>query len=281
MAIPPELTVGIPVYNEAYSVVTAIASVLNQTWSGTKEILIVDDGSTDDTVQVITAIAQRHKEIRLVRHLENQGRPAARSTLMNEARGEFFAMLDADDEWYPDKLVRQFSLLADLRVDGSVDPRKLMVCGNLHHIDKDTGEERVKNFAKAYGQQGYDIRRVLKGDNTPISQVALLKTDFMREIGAFDAQLARAQDWDFLIRFFDAGGQIDFVPGAPLAIFYFTRQGRNSALVSKCMEHVIAKHAALYEQFGLDRDSILSSIQGYIKSFEPTSMTATGGQAIA
>ncbi|WP_339756949.1 glycosyltransferase family 2 protein [uncultured Hoeflea sp.] len=260
------LTVGIPVYNENFSINRALASILNQSWTGSYEILIVDDGSTDDTVQVVENLAIHYPQIRLVKHEKNMGRPVTRSTLAREARGEWFAMLDADDEWYPDKIQRQFDLIAKQQNEGN-DVAKLMVCGNIHHIDRDKKTERIKNFYEGYGKAGYDLARVLKSDNTPISQLAILRTDFMREIGDFDPQLRRAQDWDFLIRFFLHGGKIEFLPNPPLAIFNFRRGGRDPDVVEQCMMAVIDKHLTAYNDASVDHREVRSSIQGYIQSF--------------
>lgn len=261
-----ELTIGIPVYNEKRAIHRSIASVLNQSWQGTYEILVVDDGSTDGTPEVVRKIASRYPQIRLVQHETNLGRPAARSTLSANARGEWYAMLDADDEWYPDKLERQFDLIEKLKSAGQ-DVSRLMVCGNIHHVDLDKGTERVKNFHAGYGEAGYGLARVLKGDNTPISQLAIMPTAFKKEIGAFDPVLRRAQDWDFLIRFFRLGGRMEFLPNPPLAIFNFVRGGRNADVVRSCMMAVIDKHLDAYAEAGVDPDEVRASVQGYIESF--------------
>lgn len=261
-----ELTVGIPVYNEERAIYRSVSSVINQSWSGSREILIVDDGSTDRTAEVVGELALRIPEIRLVRHGQNLGRPSARSTLAREAQGKWFAMLDADDEWYPNKLERQFQLIAEIEAQGE-DTENLMVCGNIHHVDLDKGSERIKNFYEGYGLAGYDAARVLKGDNTPISQFALLRTSFMREIGEFDPELKRAQDWDFLIRFFLKGGRTAWLPSPPLALFNFRRTGRNVDEVERCMMRVIDKHRGAYQICGVDPDEVRRSIRGYIDSF--------------
>jgi len=264
-----ELTVGIPVFNEEERVLRAIASVVNQSWQGTYEILIVDDGSNDRTVEVILAAQKRFPAIRLVRHERNMGRPHARSTLATEARGKWFAMLDADDEWFPNKILRQFEVIENLQRKGETTDN-LMICGNILHIDLDKGGERVKNFYEGYGKAGYDVTRVLKGDNTPISQLALMRTDFLRKVGHFDPNLRRAQDWDFLIRFFLAGGRMEFLPNPPLAIFHFRRAGRNPDVVEQCMFRVIEKHRDAYDRYGVDPNGVKSSIQAYITSFRET-----------
>jgi len=261
-----DLTVAIPVFNEELAIFRSVSSVLNQSWGGSYEILIVDDGSTDGTVEAVERLSEQFPQIRLVRHARNLGRPAARSTLAREARGLWYAMLDADDEWYPNKLERQFALIAELEAEG-IDTSKLMVCGNIHHVDRDTGEERVKNFYQGYGVEGYDAARVLKGDNAPISQFALLRSEFAREIGEFDADLKRAQDWDFLIRFFLKGGQTVWLPNPPLALFNFRRGGRNADEIERCMMRVIDKHLPEYGRHSLDPDAVRRSIRGYIDSF--------------
>lgn len=261
-----DLTVGIPVYNEHDKILRSVSSVLNQSWQGSYEILIVDDGSTDNTVFVIQSLQARVPMLRLVRHQKNMGRPYARSTLGREARGKWFAMLDADDEWFPNKLERQFALIAQHEARGE-DTTKLMICGNILHIDTDQGTERVKNFYEGYGRAGYDLARVLKGDNTPISQLAILRTDFFRSIGDFDAELRRAQDWDFLIRFFLLGGRVEFLPNPPLALFNFKRAGRDADLIEQCMMRVIDKHEAAYRSAGVNPAEVRASVQGYINSF--------------
>lgn len=261
-----KLTVAIPVFNEEFAIHRSVSSVVNQEFEEPFEILIVDDGSTDRTVPTIQSLSEKVPQIRLVQHPENRGRPAARSTLAREARGEWFAMLDADDEWYPDKLARQFALIDELDRRGE-DTSNLMVCGNIHHVDLDTGKERIKNFYEGYGLQGYDVARVLKGDNAPISQYALLRSDFLRAIGDFDPALRRAQDWDFLIRFFLKGGRIEFLPNPPLALFNFRRGGRDPRVVEECMMMVINKHLSCYELHCVNPDQVRASIQGYIASF--------------
>lgn len=261
-----KLTVGIPVYNERYAIHRSIASVLNQSWRGSYEILVVDDGSSDGTRDVVKSLADKYPQIRLIQHETNLGRPAARSTLAANVRGEWYAMLDADDEWYPNKLERQFDLIASLQAAGE-DVSKLMVCGNIHHVDLDKGTERVKNFYAGYGEAGYGLARVLKGDNTPISQLAILPSAFMQQIGGFDPALRRAQDWDFLIRFFRLGGRMEFLPNPPLAIFNFVRGGRNADVVRACMMAVIDKHLDAYIGIGVDPDEVRTSVQGYVDSF--------------
>jgi len=103
----PAVSVIIPTYNRAYCVGEAIESVLAQSLRE-REIIVVDDGSTDET----SAVVERYGDaVRYIRQL-NAGVGAARNTGIRAARGEYVAFLDSDDEWLPDKLGVQVSALA-------------------------------------------------------------------------------------------------------------------------------------------------------------------------
>lgn len=260
----PFLTVGIPAYNVERQIAAAILSVTAQTWQGDLEILVVNDGSTDGTNETLERLKGAEPRVRVVNHEKNLGRPAARSTLLREARGEWFAFLDADDLWAADKLDRQFALLDTMGVSSR---SSAMICGNLLHVNEDTGERRVKPFARSYGRS-YSLRDVLLSRNTPYSQMGLAQTDFLRRVGDFDGRLTRAQDWDFLIRFFAQGGRVYFVDGPPLARFNFRRAGRRYQEIQRCMDLVVAKHRDLYRVHDVSMRAVRSQIRkGYIHTF--------------
>ena len=107
----PTVSVVIPAYNCAAFLPEAIESVLRQTYTDL-EILVIDDGSTDDTPAVVEPYLNR---IRYIRQL-NRGLPGARNTGIRASTGEFIALLDADDAWVPEKLALQMPLLADPEV---------------------------------------------------------------------------------------------------------------------------------------------------------------------
>ena len=109
----PKVTVFIPVFNREDYVCTAINSVLAQQYTDF-EILVVDDGSSDRTVERIAAYAD--PRLRLERNPSNLGIPATRNRGLELARGEYIALLDSDDYAYPDRLSRQVGFL-DRRPD--------------------------------------------------------------------------------------------------------------------------------------------------------------------
>ena len=99
----PLVSVIVPVFNGARCLATAVGSLTRQTLSEL-EVLIVDDGSTDDSVRVAAELAARDPRIRLLRHRCNRGQSAARNLALERARGRWIALVDADDEIDPDRL---------------------------------------------------------------------------------------------------------------------------------------------------------------------------------
>jgi glycosyltransferase involved in cell wall biosynthesis len=102
----PTVSVVMPAYNAAACVRRAVDSVLAQTWADF-ELLVVDDGSTDGTLDVLAGYGER---IRVLTQ-PNAGPAAARNHGLRESRGRYVAFLDADDWWLPAKLARQVALL--------------------------------------------------------------------------------------------------------------------------------------------------------------------------
>ncbi len=104
----PRVTVFIPVYNREKYVGEAIESILDQTFSDF-EILLIDDGSTDDSVEIIRSYSD--PRIRLTSNKRNFGIPATRNKGVELARGQYIAMLDSDDRAYPNRLEKQVEFL--------------------------------------------------------------------------------------------------------------------------------------------------------------------------
>jgi glycosyltransferase involved in cell wall biosynthesis len=107
----PDVSVIIPTYNRSALLPRAIDSVLRQTHQSF-EVLVVDDGSTDSTAEVLSQ--QSDPRVRYLPQLENMGAAAARNRGLREAAGRFIAFLDCDDEWMPQKLSRQLERFEEL-----------------------------------------------------------------------------------------------------------------------------------------------------------------------
>jgi teichuronic acid biosynthesis glycosyltransferase TuaG len=108
----PLVSVIMPAYNSAQFIAAAIDSVLAQTWLHW-ELLVIDDGSTDDTVKIVENYARQYPNIRILKNSTNQGTGAARNRGIKAATGRFIAFLDADDLWLPLKLEKQLKFMQE------------------------------------------------------------------------------------------------------------------------------------------------------------------------
>lgn len=108
------ISVIIPMFNAEATIIKSLDSVKNQNTEEAFEILVVNDGSTDGSVQTVQAYSAANPEmsIKLINQA-NKGVSAARNAGLRLAEGEFIALLDADDEWLPDKTARQMGILRD------------------------------------------------------------------------------------------------------------------------------------------------------------------------
>ncbi|MCZ4352446.1 glycosyltransferase family 2 protein [Roseovarius aestuarii] len=104
------VSVLMPVFNDIATLSASVASVRAQSYADW-ELLLIDDGSDDDTVVLATALAAEDPRIRLLRMPANAGAAAARNMGLDHSRGRYIALLDADDIWHPEKLSRQLAFM--------------------------------------------------------------------------------------------------------------------------------------------------------------------------
>lgn len=108
---PPLVSVILPAYNAEAFVAQAVASVRAQTYTD-YELLAVNDGSTDRTGEILEELARHFPAMRVI-HQANAGLAAARNAAVSQMRGEYIALLDADDLWLPEKLARCMAFLRE------------------------------------------------------------------------------------------------------------------------------------------------------------------------
>lgn len=104
----PLVSIVVPTYNVESYIAATITSVLRQTY-GSFELLLIDDCSTDTTVDIINSFTD--PRIRLIRNARNSGAGITRTTGLQMAKGRYIALLDSDDLWYPEKLTMQISFM--------------------------------------------------------------------------------------------------------------------------------------------------------------------------
>lgn len=188
--MPPSVSVIVPTYNRADLVSEAIDSVLRQTHADL-EAIVVDDGSSDDTSDVVSG----YRDPRVVSvRIEHSGLVGvARNVGLEHARGELIAFLDSDDAWLPDRLERT---LAELR--GTVG----VVCSNAQIMDE-TGASTGALYLDADPHaRGRAFQRLIEKDNFVITSTVLTRRKLLDRVGYFpELQLLRGvEDYDLWLR---------------------------------------------------------------------------------
>ena len=228
-----EVSVLIPAYNCEKTIHRAVQSVLQQTFRDF-ELIIVDDGSQDGTVEAINEFVD--SRVKIVRHPNNLGSSEARNTAVKSCLGRYLAFLDSDDEWLPEKLSRQMDAI------------------------RNQPEEIIANVTGYYLFDEFDILRkelpsrpvswykhLLMGCSLGVGTTLIVSRKAFENIGNFDPSLPRYEDWDWLLRFTKTYPLI--ITPEPLAVVY--RGSRPQAkVVELAARQFLDKHHQEFQQFG-------------------------------
>jgi glycosyltransferase involved in cell wall biosynthesis len=202
MEIPlPNVSVIIPTYNRASMVIEAVESVLNQTYKDI-ELIVVDDGSTDNTEDVLRPYFGRITYIKQ----ENRGNAAARNMGLKEAKGELIAFNDSDDLWVEDKLEKEVRYLEE-------HPDVDMVCGNgiIFGNTKDAGRLVIsQSRAESLERKGISIKDIFMKSTIRTPTVVIRKM-VIDALGGFDGNLRVCVDGDFSLRLLGGGYKATFI----------------------------------------------------------------------
>ena len=217
----PRVSVVIPTYNRVDVLPRAISSVLDQTMEDF-ELIVVDDGSTDDTQSYIGSIDD--SRIRSIAHGTNQGANAARNTGIDAANGSYVAFLDSDDEWKPTKLERQLELL-DERSDewiAAYCDAELHVGGATGRVEMIGARLLARTASARRVEGGEELMGEILADNVQpgAGSTLVVRTEIARRVGGFDESLNRFQDPEFVLRILEEG-KVAYVD-EPLVIRYDT-----------------------------------------------------------
>jgi glycosyltransferase involved in cell wall biosynthesis len=196
------VSVVIPTFNRARTIVAAVRSVLRQRY-GEVEVVVVDDGSTDDTAARLAAVDDPRLRVVLGRHV---GVSAARNLGVSRSAGELVAFLDSDDLWHPDKLAHEVAFLA----------RHPEVDAVFTDLEKRHGERVFPSFMRETSVFSRRLRgasypdglvleprevRLCLLEEVPIKPSALtLRRRAFERVGGFDETWSSSEDWEFLLR---------------------------------------------------------------------------------
>lgn len=185
----PLVSIVIPVFNRQIRIVSCLENIISQSYKNI-EIIIVDDCSTDSTLDVISNISDIR--IRVVSLKESLGAQAARNAGIKKSSGEWIAFQDSDDVWQQEKLEKQVSLLAKYNFND-----RIVLHSNCWKFDEVTGQRTAWYLPETGGEDAY--KQLLKRP-APMYQSILVSKKALEEIGYLDEKVPSYQEWDTSIR---------------------------------------------------------------------------------
>jgi glycosyltransferase involved in cell wall biosynthesis len=218
----PSISVVIPVRNRPEVIHRAIDSVQAQS-VGASEVIVVDDGSTDETPETAEARSTTELPVRVVRGAQRGGAPRARNVGASRGQGALIAFLDSDDTWAPDKLEKQVELLR-------ARPDMPAVFTNIQRI-RDGVPAETTNVAPVVALADLFKENILGGCST-----AMIRREAFEKIGGFHADLPSCQDWDLWLRLAELGPL--GCCADPLTFYYFDATDR----ISRNADNVLNGH---------------------------------------
>lgn len=181
-------SVIIPMYNSKFTIKNAIESILNQTYKGPLEIIVVNDGSTDGCEKIVKEIIlnnQTNRTIKLI-NKSNGGVSSARNVGIRESTGEWIALLDSDDIWLPEKIQKQMD--------------EIYKNTGIKFIGTNRNNEVYPFFGKSKDMLYSVSAKEILFKWWPSTPTVIFHKNLFFEVGGYDEKLTGAEDGDFWLR---------------------------------------------------------------------------------
>jgi glycosyltransferase involved in cell wall biosynthesis len=261
----PAVSIIMPAYNVAPYIAGAIRSALVQSF-GDFELIVVDDGSKDNTAEIVRSLAREDARVRLVQQA-NRGLAGARNTALRAARGDLFALLDSDDLWEPEFLSAQLAIL-EARPDIDI------VTGNGWFLDG----PRDGQLARPYPDARPDPTLAsIIGDEWSVFIMSVFRRRVYTAIGPFDETMRSNEDYDFWLRAAVAG--FTFARNDRPLGYYRVRRDSLSASNVRMLRGILH----VYRKLGpviANRPAELAILQQQVGRFETELLAAEARLAI-
>ena len=235
-AVAPTVTIVMPTFNSRDYVTSAIDSIVSQSFRDW-ELLVVDDGSTDDTRDLVSVAAAGDPRIRLIAIAVNSGnRPAVpRNRGLREARGQYIAFLDSDDTWQASKLERQVALM-----EANPELEFSYVLFEMIGLDG----RRTGPYPVASRRPKGEAFRDLYARPVISNSAVMLRRSLLSRVGFLDENPTLVEDHDFWLRIAKVG-PVGCVEGDPLLTYRQRQMSHSSGNLRPWlrMMAVLRKHA--------------------------------------
>ncbi len=256
----PWVSIVLPTYNRAAEIKRSIQSILEQTYRRF-ELIIVDDGSMDDTEQVVQGF--RDKRIKYFRMSENGGQSKARNFGMKKARYDYIAFQDSDDMWHPDKLELQMQAFFSA-------PQEVgfVYCKFRYDIEE-VGQIILPEEKVPIERKNGMIYEQLLWENLVGMPALIIKKECLEKVGYLDETLKALEDYDFALRLAQYY-QAVFIDQILLETAYSpTGVSSNAlqALLASCI--LVQKHKKAYIEKGI----LMPRLERILKDAEKIGMT--------
>lgn len=239
------ISVVIPTHDRADLLERAIKSVQLQTWVDL-EIIVVSDGSKDNTKMVVEKLAEQDERIKFSEYFPAKGGNFARNTGIELARGEVVAFLDDDDEFMPEKLKQQMEIMQK-------DSQIGLVYTGVRVIYVDEGVEYISKPRL----QGDLSKEILLGNCIGSTSTVMVRKDILLQAGMFDINLRALQDFDLWIRICQLC-KVGFVSETMINYYNYSGAKQISALTDKyveAFEYINNKYKNLIEALPIDKQT--------------------------
>ncbi len=249
-----KVSVIIPTYNRAKFIPNAVKSIIDQNYNNI-EIIVVDDGSTDNTDEVINALKKEHHNILYCRNERQKGPSGARNTGINKSTGDFISFLDSDDIWLPEHLQGGMKILNN---HSNID----VVFGNYKIVDFESGQHRYDFFDQKKVLWTLSCRQIFSGVKVITDNlfIALIHENFFSVVGAiirksvcngilFHESVMFAEDRDFAIKLYKERGARFAFREEPVFIAYKHQSNTYNTKEADNVERVTEAHIRLYKNY--------------------------------
>lgn len=192
MRSDPLVSVIIPAFNAQAYIAETLESLLAQTYQNF-EVIVVDDGSSDRTSEIVESFVQRDERIRLLKQ-QNAGCGNARNTALQESKGEYIAPIDADDIWFPEKLGKQVKCLEES------DPSVGLVYSWSVYLNASTEVIGFSPFAQFGRVEGNVFNFLVFYNFLDNASTMMYRRSCLDRVGIYDRSLRTCEDWDLYLR---------------------------------------------------------------------------------
>ncbi len=252
----PLITIGVTAFNAETTIESAVRSAAGQTWLNI-EIVCVDDCSSDNTPQVLADLEKKHPNMRVYRNDQNGGVAVTRNRIIREAKGEFIAFFDDDDESAPERLTRQYERITDYEREFAHG--RPVICHTARLQRYSSGEDRyiptmgtelegIAPHGTAVAERILLGRPLKNGYGSMATCSQMARRSVYQDLGLFDTGLRRSEDTDLNIRLALGGGHFVGI-AEPLVTQTMTlTTEKHLAEEHSCTLQYIAKHKAFLDK---------------------------------